>query len=204
MVRSSNVIRFAGLLLSSFLVSALARAETNDDQVYADALSFILAIDKHNNPPEFVVWDTPISAEAITTPRVPNQTAEGQFQRTMPGMGPRLEQEIVTLNSDRNRVQRISFGISKAIIPFYGFVNLASIKQAELQNKNSMIVIGFSKIAYSANGREALVYTEQCAPGTRDFCAGYGIWLVRAKGDWHIKKHGDLWGGQVKPFWDFN
>lgn len=204
MVRWRNLTRFTVFLLIGLLVSALVRAETNDDAIYSAALNFILVRDKHNNPPEFIVWDTPISPEAITTPRVPNQNSRGQFRRTMPGLDSSLESELITSNSGKNKGQKIKFNISNPVIPFYGFANLASIRQAELQNKNSMVVIGFSKIAYSANGREALVYAEECSPGAQDFCGGYGFWFARDKADWRLRKYGGLWGGQVKPFWDFN
>lgn len=201
MIRRKNLSPLTIFFIVAALASRLAQAQPVDDELYGSALKVILKENKDSS--EFVVWDRSISSKAITTSRLPNQEPYKQFQRSFPGLGANLENMLISANSDASDRKMVAFKFERPAMPFSGFVNRASLKQDELQNKHSMLVIGFSKIAYDPNGRDAILYAEECSPGKDDYCNGDGFWFVKSGGKWHLKKSVGFWGGPVKPFWDF-
>jgi len=201
MIRRKNLSSLTIFFVVATLVSRLAQAQLVDDELYGSALKVILK--DNNDSPEFVIWDQSISSMAITTSRLPNQEPYRQFQRSFPGLGANLENMLVSINSDASERKMAAFRFEHPVVPFSGFVDRAFLKQEESQNKHSRLVIGFSKIAYAPNGRDAILYTEECSPGADDYCNGNGFWFARSGGKWHLKKSVGFWGGPVKPFWNF-
>ena len=200
MVRRENVSPLTLIFIIAALAGRLAQAQPVDDELYGSALKVILKDNKDSA--EFVVWDRSISSSAITTPRLPNQEPYQQFQRSFPGVGANLEKMLVSVNADARNRKMVTFRLERPAMPFSGFVNQAALKQYELRNKHSLLVVGFSKIAYDPNGRDAILYAEECSPGKDNFCNGDGFWFVKSGTKWHLKKTVGFWGGPVKPFWD--
>lgn len=201
MIRCKNLSPLTIFFVVATVASRLAQAQTVDDELYGSALKVILKENKESS--EFVVWDRSISSKAITTPRLPNQEPYRQFQRSLPGVGANLENMLLSANSDASDRKMVAFKLERPAMPFSGFVNRASLKQYELQDKHSMLVIGFSKTAYDPSGRDAILYAEECSPGADNYCNGDGFWFVKNGSKWHLKKSAGFWGGPVKPFWDF-
>jgi hypothetical protein len=201
MIQRKNLTPLVMFFVVVSLATRLAQAQPADDELYRFALNVILKENKESS--EFVVWDRSISSEAITTPRLPNQEPYKQFQRSFSGVGADLENILISVNSDGRDRKMVPFTFERPSMPFSSFVNLTSLKQYELQNKHSLLAIGFSKIAYDPSGRDAILYAEECSPGANDYCNGNGFWFAKRGGKWQLKKTVGFWGGPVKPFWDF-
>jgi len=201
MIRQKNFSPLTIFFVVAALASRLVQAQSVDDELYGSALNVILKENKDS--PKFVVWDRSISSNAITTPRLPNQEPYKQFQRSFPGLGANLENILISINSGANDRKMVALKFEHPVVPFSGFVNRASLKKDELQNIHSVLAIGFSKIAYDPNGRDAILYAEECSPGKDNYCNGDGFWFAKSGGKWRLKKSVGFWGGPVKPFWDF-
>lgn len=177
-----------------------ASAETIDGDIYQRALKLVI---EHEKPASFAIFDRQISPAAMATSRVPRHEPEGQFGRSLPGLNKSLEQALVAADANGNDGNALqAFDAASSGARFAGFVDRSAIRQAELRRDGDVLVVGFSKVAYGNQGRDALVYTEVCLVSREDVCSGEGFWYAKSRSGWQLKKRAYLWGGGSQPFWN--
>lgn len=186
-------------ITAAMALNQTASAETMDADIYQRALKLVI---EHEKPASFAIFDRQISPAAMTTSRVPRHEPDGQFVRSLPGLNKSLEKALVAADAnagDGNVLQ--AFDAASSGARFAGFVDRSAIRQAELRHDRDFFVLGFSKVAYGDQGRDAVVYTEVCLVSREDVCGGEGFWYAKSRSGWQLKKRAYLWGGGSQPFW---
>jgi hypothetical protein len=83
-----------GLFFAALSGTTQAR-NSNDDLIYSKILDEIVA---HEHPEHLAIWDISIPAEVFSSERVPRQTPDFQFTRSIKGVTPSLELALVNRN----------------------------------------------------------------------------------------------------------
>lgn len=198
-VDSRKLLFLLWLVLLANIVSSSAFAETNDSKIYSIALKTIV---EHEQPKMLAISNQKVGQIAMKSSRVPRHDPYGQFTRSLPGLKKNLEQALVDGTVGKKEEKKIDeFSFTFPGVSFSGFISYQEIAQAEKNSRNGLYVVGFSDVAYSNNGRDALLYAEICLISNGDTCSGEAFWLIRDSSDWQIKKHAYLWAGSDVPFW---
>jgi hypothetical protein len=200
LVVALSLVIFTGVLTDT------ARAESSDDVIYREALKSILDFQK---PGQFAVWSQKIPGEIVNEPRVPRQNPYKQLSRSLPGLPPSLEQELLKPADDADERSALpKFAMPTSTPAFIGFLDRAALDQAQTSGdhndlKAAITSIGFSRVAYGYKGQNSLLYAENCLTIQDYVCGGEGFWFVRSPSGWKLKRHATLWQGSISPpFWD--
>lgn len=192
--------RIGACLLSIILFSDYALAATADNDIYQSALKVIITKEQ---PQKFVIWRERIGPEAMSVKRVPRQTPDNQFVRLL-GVTKNAQQNLLSLRDERDE-SRIIGGLpaSEYGTSFAGAVDVSAIELAEIENKPPVLVIGFSRVAYSNSGSTALLYSEVCLTGSYVACSAEGYVFQKGSSGWKVQRQADIWDGADQPFWKF-
>lgn len=197
-IRHGVVLACAAFLLAAPM-GVQAGTSADDSLLYRVTAVTVMA---HEQPASFAVWNRQIATSAMTEARVPHQRADGQFARALPLMARRLERRLLAPAARPASAQNIApFDVPAAAPAFLGVVDLPWITTHVSANDTTRMILGFSRIAY--DGTNALLYAETCVATEEAACNGEAFWYRKTGSGWKLRRHVQLWGGGIKPFWRY-
>jgi hypothetical protein len=211
-MRNSRTLVAILLILSALPTPSIAAGPDDDKLIRKKVLDIIV---EHQHPKRFVIWDSEIRSNVIASQRVPRHSGNYQFIRSLKGVTPKLELQLIYNNLDVRFIDGSTYDhrLEPFLAPddsgmFVGYIGSNELKRLEgtstkSQTSDVPLIVGLSAVAYGVEKRvsRALIYAEHGLLRPGSSYGGEGFLFVRQNDEWKLEDHAYLWDGSSTPFW---